>query len=56
MNYVVELRPLPNWPTTPEQRLKAFLKRALRNYGLRCTSVAPVKERETRPKGGRENV
>ncbi len=42
--FIVHLRPLPGWPTPfrpikPEQRIKALVKPALRNHGLRCEAV-----------------
>lgn len=40
--YILRLRPEPD-STDPDgiRRLRAFLKAALRSYGLRCTEVAP---------------
>ena len=38
--YIVTLRPLPGWPTSADQRLRAFLKAALRAYGLRAVRVS----------------
>lgn len=42
-DYVVRLKPLKGfaWRTPPWMRLRALLKRALRDYGLRCTEVRP---------------
>ena len=41
--YTIELRAVPgNWLTPPEQRLRAALKRLLRNYGLRCIKCQPT--------------
>lgn len=41
--FALELRAVPgNWQTPPVLRLRAALKRLLRNYGLRCTSCRPV--------------
>jgi len=46
--YRLVLEALPgNWRVEPAQRLRAALKRLLRNYGLRCVAcrpVAPVEE------------
>jgi hypothetical protein len=42
-DYRIELRAVPgNWLTPPEQRLRAALKRLLRNYGLRATRCEPI--------------
>ena len=38
-SYRIELTPLPGWPTSGVQRLRALLKAAGRAYGLRCTSA-----------------
>ena len=41
--FTLTLRPVPgNWQTPPEQRLRAALKRLLRNYGLRCIHCQPA--------------
>jgi hypothetical protein len=43
--YALILRPLTTgWRTSGLQRLRAALKRFLRDYGLRCEDVRPVKE------------
>lgn len=42
--FTLTLRALPGWPTPPLQRLRAALKRLLRNYGLRCTEARPIRE------------
>jgi hypothetical protein len=44
--YTLTLRPLPGWPTPGWQRLRALLKRALRSYGLRCTTCKPISGNE----------
>ncbi|MBM3840910.1 MAG: hypothetical protein FJ398_23740 [Verrucomicrobia bacterium] len=46
--FTLTLRALPGWPTRfnarpPEQRLRAALKRLLRDHGLRCESFEPAK-------------
>ena len=42
-SYQLTLRPEPgNWLVSPEQRLRAGLKRLLRNHGLRCLSCKPI--------------
>ena len=41
--YHLELEPIPgNWRTPPLLRLRAALKRLLRNYGLRCVACRPA--------------
>lgn len=45
--FTVTLRALPHWPSSlrplsAEQRLRAALKRLLRDHGLRCESVERV--------------
>jgi hypothetical protein len=51
--YTIELRAVPGrWLTPPEQRLRAALKRLLRNYGLRCTRCQPVAPDEAERKMG----
>lgn len=40
--YQLTLIAVPNWPTTPVQRLRAALKLLLRGYGLRAVAVKPV--------------
>jgi hypothetical protein len=39
--FTLTLRPLPGWPLPPWQRLRAGLKRLLRNHGLRCITCRP---------------
>jgi sugar phosphate isomerase/epimerase len=49
-SYTLTLRPQPgNWQTPPEQRLRAALKRLLRNYGLRCIKCQPTAPDEAEP-------
>ena len=47
--FTLTLRALPHWPTRfsarpPEQRLRAALKRLLRDHGLRVVLVVPVRK------------
>lgn len=44
--YVVTLRPLPDVDVI--KALRALLKRALRSYGLKCTSVREYVQQERR--------
>ncbi len=41
--YSLILSPVPNWHTSPTQRLKIAIKSLLRAHGLRCTALSPVK-------------
>jgi hypothetical protein len=41
MCYELKLRPLPGWRLPAELRLRAALKRLLRNHKLRYTSCRP---------------
>src|SRR4051812_47887507 len=41
-SFQLTLEALPNYPTKPALRLRALLKRALRDWGLRCTRCSPV--------------
>jgi hypothetical protein len=41
VDFILKLRAIPgNGRTTPVLRLRALLKRALRDYGLRCDSIS----------------
>ncbi|MGV3772215.1 MAG: hypothetical protein ACO1QB_04890 [Verrucomicrobiales bacterium] len=40
--FVVELAVLPNHPGEPAYRLRALLKRALRDWSLRCVTARPM--------------
>jgi hypothetical protein len=41
--FILRLRPVPgNWQVPPEMRLRAALKRLLRNYGLRAVACRPA--------------
>jgi hypothetical protein len=47
--FVVELHAVPGaWRTAPITRLRWFLKRALRDCGLRCTDLR-VADQDKRP-------
>jgi hypothetical protein len=48
--YILHLRPLKHWQA-PEQRLRALLKRALRNHAFQCTSCKPVPTDQNLPNG-----
>jgi hypothetical protein len=50
--YTLTLRPLPGWPLPPLQRLRAGIKRLLRNHGLRCTRCQPTPPHEAERKMG----
>lgn len=42
-HYTLTLKPLETgWQTRPELRLRAALKRLLRDYGLRCIECRPA--------------
>lgn len=44
---VLHLTPAPgNWQAPPDKRLARFLKCALRAFGFRCVSCAPVADPE----------
>jgi len=48
--YQLTLTPLAGkWSAPPVQRLRALLKRALRDYGLRCIQCRPSNESGIRP-------
>lgn len=41
-DFELRLHALANWPNPPIQRLRLFLKRALRAYGVRCDLIRPL--------------
>lgn len=42
IEFLIRLRALPNDWQAPEQRLRALLKRALRDYRLKCVDARPA--------------
>jgi len=47
--FTLTLRALPRWPirfrpVDPEQRLRAELERLLRDHGLRCVTLTPIRK------------
>jgi hypothetical protein len=39
--YILVLQPVSPWPVDEHRRLRALLKAALRQFGLRCISARP---------------
>lgn len=48
--YILELAPVKNHPD-PTQAVRALLKRALRDHGLRCRSLKPRPVKNTEQGG-----
>jgi hypothetical protein len=44
--YSLLLRAVPGWRIPVDVRLRHLLRRALRDWGLRCIRIAPVPETE----------
>jgi hypothetical protein len=45
--FILHLKPIPGWRTSPIQRLRALLKATKRAYGFQATSIKP--ETKTKP-------
>jgi hypothetical protein len=47
--FIVHLRPEPDC-TDPIKALREFLKRSLRNYGLRCVALSEANSDNSKPR------
>lgn len=51
VGFVLVLKPIPGWRTSPIQRLRASLKVLLRGFGLKCVHVT-----QHQPKKGESSL